>query len=223
MNSIWITSMILQWCAIVVLSLLVLSLVRQLGEMSLKLNGIREQDDGVKPYSQVPLHEVPLLDDKKFQFGGLQQGKPAFILFFSPTCGACEGLPAAVLEFVKMRSQQIDLLVVLPLDRIAAQKFVAEKSLQTLRVAAQEDFPEHFVPQHGVPFAFSVAVSGLVAARGRPKELSHLIEMADAAIHMADMTPNHSRRKHQWGDSAMYWDKTPAPKAGSPSPALRDV
>ncbi len=206
MNSIWIASMILQWLAIVVLSILVLSLVRQLGEMSLRLNAVQEKEDGLKPYSEIPSHEVTLLNGEKYQFGGLQQERPALVLFFSSTCGACEALPEAVLHFLKSHSSQIDLLVVLSIDdREAARKFIAEKNISSARVALQQDFPEHFVPRHGVPFAFSIAISGLIAARGRPKEYSHLFEMAEAAIHMADMTPDHSRRKHDWGESAVYW------------------
>ncbi len=205
MNSIWIASIILQWCAIGALSLLVLSLIRQLGELSLRLNGMKEQDEVLKPYSEVPLHVVPLVDGRHFEFGGTQQAEASLVLFFSPTCGACEGLPSAVKEF-RAKMDGVNLLVVLPLDHQEAKKFVAEKGLKSVAVAAQEDFPEHFVPKHGVPFAFSIAIGGKVAARGRPKEIDHLVEMAEAAVSMADMTPSHSRRKHEWGESAVYWE-----------------
>jgi hypothetical protein len=83
--------------------------------------------------------------------------------------------------------------------------FVREKRLDNIPVALEEDFPADLNPG-GAPFAASLARGGTVAARGRPKVLQHLREMAHAAEHMAQMVPDHSRRKHEWGESAPYWD-----------------
>ena len=204
MNWIWITSMILQWTLIVVLSLLVLSLMRQMGELANRLTGVPEPEDLFAPFSELPEHVLSLVNGGTFRFGG-QQTAPCQIVFFSPTCGACQLLPEAIRDFVKKHSlPEFAFLAVLDIERSAVGNYLAEKSLNSVPVAILEDFPEHLKPQ-GVPFAITITADGKIAARGKPKNLTHLLEMAHAARHMADTAPSHSRRKHEWGESAPYW------------------
>jgi hypothetical protein len=205
MNWIWITSMILQWTMIVVLSLLVLSLMRQMGELTNRLKGPSEREDLFAPFSEVPEHVLSLAKGGTFRFGG-QKTAPCQIVFFSPKCGACELLPEAIRDFIKKHSPpEFAFLAVIDIDRPALGKYLAEKSLDSIPVALSEDFPEHLKPD-GVPFAIAITADGKIAARGKPKNLSHLLEMAQAAQHMADTAPPHSRRNHEWGESAPYWD-----------------
>jgi hypothetical protein len=90
--------------------------------------------------------------------------------------------------------------------RDEARAFVREKSLDEVFVAVEENFPQELNPG-GAPFAAVLGRGGKVAARGRPKVLEHLKEMIYAAEHMAHMAPDHSRRKHEWGESVPYWDR----------------
>ncbi|HZQ47595.1 MAG TPA: hypothetical protein VFC07_11315, partial [Verrucomicrobiae bacterium] len=64
-----------------------------------------------------------------------------------------------------------------------------------------EDFPDHLRPP-GTPFAVTISADGKIAARGKPKYILHLLEMADAAQHMTGI----ARRKHEWGESVPYWE-----------------
>jgi hypothetical protein len=52
----------------------------------------------------------------------------------------------------------------------------------------------------------SISTDGVIAARGSPRNATHLREMAYAAQHIAQIATTHSRRKHEWGESAPYWD-----------------
>ena len=98
------------------------------------------------------------------------------------------------------------MLVVLSLERAAAQKYLASQSFGSIAIALQEDFPAAYITKRGVPFALGLTMDGIVAARGKPKNLDHLSEMAQAAKRMADVATTHSLRKHEWGESAPYWD-----------------
>jgi hypothetical protein len=205
MNSIWITSMVLQWAVILVLSLLVLSLMRQLGELTSPPNKEKNPDEIFNPFSDMAEHSVELLSGRNFSFGG-SDARPTLIVFFSPNCGACEQLPAAILDFVKTHpAPEFGLLAVLKrTDRDGAIEFIQKKSLGSVPVALDIDFPEELNPG-GAPFGAAITSGGTVAARGQPKTLGHLLEMAQAALTMDTFVPGHSRRQHEWGESAPYW------------------
>lgn len=217
MNAIWITSMVLQWAMIAVLTVLVLSLMRQLGERTKPpANTDMNPDEIFHPFSDLPEHRVALIGGKEFAFGG-PRGEPALIVFFSPTCGACEQLPEAIRAFTGNRpASPVRLLAVLKrVDFKTAMEFIEEQELTSASFALEEDFPPSLNPG-AAPFAAAVTEGGVVAARGKPKILKHLVEMAYAAQHMAHGVPDHSRQPHDWGESAPYW--SPEQLAGAPRP-----
>ena len=211
MSTVWIVSVVLQWVVIAVLCVLILSLVRQLGAVNLRLNALRdkEAEEGPLLYSRLPPHELTLVDGTPKTIGGGVGRRPGLVVFFSPSCGACEMLPGAIAKLggeMNGRDGGLDLLAVISTDRASAARFAAEKSLDHVAVAASEDFPEHYIPRHGVPFAIALNSDGVIAARGKPKTLEHLREMAHAARHMAELATTHAARDHEWGQSAPYWE-----------------
>ena len=212
--------MVLQWAVILGLSLLVLSLMRQLGELSMRIYGVAEKPkETYEVFKEIPETTIQLVGKGKFTFGGAQP-KAGLIVFFSPGCGACAGLPEAVREFYKKQPADFSLLVVLKqIDRRAVVKYIADQSLGDIAVAVEHDFPKDLDPG-GAPFGVSIAAGGKIAARGKPKELLHLFEMAHAAVNFAHMAPDHSRRQHEWGESAPYWTPDQIPAA---APAMREV
>jgi methylamine dehydrogenase accessory protein MauD len=213
MPTVWVVSMVLQWLVIALLCVLVLSLIRQLGTMNLRLNGLAESGRLVSPsgegpalYTRLPRHELTLVDGRARSVGG-DGARPTLIVFFSPSCGACEALPDAIGNLRRdVPHDDLDVLAVLSSDRVGTAKFVAERSLDHVAFAASADFPEHYIPRHGVPFAIALAADGIVAARGKPKTLEHLREMVNAAQRMAELATTVSMRDHEWGQSAPYWD-----------------
>jgi thiol-disulfide isomerase/thioredoxin len=208
MNSIWIVSMVLQWLVIALLCAVVVSLIRQLGAMTLKLNALKEKalDEGPQVLTRIgAAREVILANGGSVEVGG-DQPRPALIVFFSPMCGSCEQLPGALRQLAKEADREFDLLAVVSLNRTATAGYAREQGLGKLAVASREDFPEDILPQGGVPMALGVTSDGTIAARGQPKNERHLREMGQAAAHMADVATTHSRRRHEWGESAPYWD-----------------
>jgi thiol-disulfide isomerase/thioredoxin len=208
MPTLWITSMLLQWLVIAALCILVLSLVRQLGELSLKLNSVKESTEAVKLYARLPRHDVPTVAGGSFPLGG-GRDRPQLVVFFSPTCGACQDLPPA-LAALAATTPDLDLLLVPSVDRDQLPTYLQSAGLSHLPAAAASDFPEEHRPRMGVPAALALTSDGTVAAKGRPKTLEHLRQMAAAAQHMADLATTISTRQHDWGESAPYWETTAA-------------
>jgi DNA-binding transcriptional LysR family regulator len=216
MPTVWVVSMVLQWLVIALLCVLIFSLIRQLGAMNLRLNGLAESgklaqsssssEEGPALYTRLPPHELTLVDGRGRSVGG-SGTRPTLIVFFSPSCGACEALPDAIGKLRRdYPHDDLDIVAVLSSDRAGAAKFVADRSLEHVTFASNEDFPEHYIPRHGVPFAIALASDGIIAARGKPKSLEHLREMAQAAQHMAELATTVSMRDHEWGQSVPYWD-----------------
>jgi thiol-disulfide isomerase/thioredoxin len=133
---------------------------------------------------------------------------PSLIVFFSPSCGACEALPDAITKLVRERGRgEIDVIAVISgTEREEAARYAAEHSLTDVAVVASGDFPEYYIPRNGVPFAVALSGDGQVAAKGKPRTFEHLREMAYAARHMAELATTHSFRDHEWGQSAPYWE-----------------
>lgn len=207
--------MILQWAMILVLSLLVLSLMRQLGERNLPASTEKNPDDIFHPFSEIPEQNARLIGGEDFKFGG-SNSAPCLIVFFSPKCGACEQIPPALRDFIQnLPAPDFRVLAVLKrADKNTAQEFIHEQGLGKIPVALEDDFPQDLNPG-GAPYAASLARGGKVAARGKPKTLIHLQEMAQAAVAFADMAPDHSRRQHEWGESAPYF--SPEQLGGDPT------
>jgi hypothetical protein len=210
MSSIWVASMVLQWVVIAALCVLVLSLVRQVGELSIKLNAARETaaEAPVALYKNVPHHDVPTVNADTFPVGG-QRPRPQLVVFYSPSCSACQLLPGALRDLAA-EGANVDLLIVPSVDRGELSSYLRAEGLGAVPAAARDDFPEEYVPRNGVPSAFALTADGVVAAKGRPKTLEHLREMVAAAQHMADLATTVSTRQHEWGESAPYWEMTAA-------------
>lgn len=214
MSGIWVTSIVLQWALIALLCAVVLSLVRHLGAMAIEINALKEGqaaqaghgDIGPHVYSRFETSRaVPLADGSVFEMGG-ERPRPTVVVFYSPTCGSCELLPEALREFSVDARRDFDVLAVVSLDRAAIGRYAQEQGLGSVPMAARGDFPEDILPKGGVPLALAISADGTVAARGQPKTATHLREMALAAGQMADVATHHSRRRHEWGESAPYWN-----------------
>ena len=208
--------MVLQWAMILVLSLLVFSLMRQLGELTLRLNGevkLRSQRKLMRHSTGCPKARCHLSTARHFKLA-VRKSTPSMVVFFSPECSACALLPEALRDFTsKISRTEMNLLVVIRIDRSAALKYIEGQGLAGVAIAVEEDIPLQLKPGRA-PFGVSFTNSGLVAARGKPKALTHLLQMAQAAQTMDEAAPTNSLRTHEWGESAPYWELNENANAG---------
>jgi hypothetical protein len=179
MSTIWVISMVIQWAVIGVLGVVVLSLVRQLGLIGMRL------DDFDRPVSvpgpaigtTPPAYAVPLATgDAAFPLAG-RRPKPQLLVFLSPDCGACEGIPAALHE---LDPRAADVLVALSVERADAAEYLAGGKLDGLNVALLDDIPGPYYVTV-TPMAFALSADGVVAGRGHPRDRADLEDLLAVA------------------------------------------
>lgn len=220
MNLLWMISIVLQWIVIAGLCLIVVALLRQIGALSLKVTTAGEgtnqdQGDGPPLYSELVRHELPLLDGSRFSFAGKRQGA-TLAVFFSPGCGGCAGVDEALRTVANSHANDdTAFLLVLPMEREGAMKYLQKNPFPNVAVALHEDFPDYYAPR-GTPFALALTPDSIVAARGKGRTAEHLMQMLHAANNAArPRTERGGRRSHEWGEAIPYWNAEQQESAGA--------
>lgn len=202
MTTIWTVSLALQWLLIGSLCVIVLSLVRQLGVMALRMNPSAGLDIGAGPGpgSEIIAEEIQLFPSGHFEFGGAR-AQPLLTVFLSPDCSICTKVAGYVRAIASSYdADEVALLVVVSATPRVAREFIEAHGLDRVPVALRQHFP-NMLAAKATPFALALAADGFVAARGTPNALEHLEEMLRAAVNARPMTGESTPEVHQWGDS----------------------
>jgi peroxiredoxin len=162
MNSVWFASYLALWVVVVVLSVMVILLYRQLGEMYL---GTREgrSRDGLRLGARVP--GFSLLN----QHGAtvtLPQRKPSIIVFGSPSCGPCTKLMPELVNFYHEVQGRIYVAFVSSADPEANQKFASENAAEFDVLTEQRVALLGAYKVRSTPFAFYLDHDGIVRSKG---------------------------------------------------------
>ena len=194
--------MLMLWALVLGLTVIVLSLVRQLGVITVRLNpsaGL-DLDEGPGPGSDIVGHDVPLIRGGTFVFGG-ERNRSLLIVFLSPDCSICTSVASYIRAISSTYANgALDLFVVLNATPRVAREYIANHGFEDLPVALYQNLPNKFGIQ-STPFALAVTREGTVAARGTPNALEHLEEMVHVADHMLPLK-DAEPEVHVWGDSA---------------------
>lgn len=161
MSAWWATAFVVQWMLLVVLSVVVIALARQVGVLHLRLGplGALEVDDEGPPLGEAPEARVARgRDGTPTLVGG--PGPTRLLVFVSPTCPICErlmpSLPAAA----------------------AAGSLVAQ-------VVSDRELEEAYdVP--GVPFVVVLDELGVVRSKGTVNSLEQIEGLVDTARRRID-------------------------------------
>ena len=174
MSAVWATSIVLQWVVIGLLCGVVVSMLRQFGALAAPV-------DASAPGTPVEVHEVHLIDEGTFIFGGVRP-QPTLAVFLSPGCATCHEAAAQVRRLREAHGE-LSLLVVVDGEPEQARTYVDEMGLGDMQVALMRDFPARYAPGGGTPFALALAPGGSVAMRGSGRtyeELEELVRRASA-------------------------------------------
>jgi len=202
MTAVWITSLVVQWLVIVALCVVVFSLVRQLGIISLRMNpsaGLT-MSDGPGPGTEIAQEEIDLFPYGTFAFGG-QQTAPLLTVFLSPDCSICTKVADHARSIAATYpSDEVALLLVISGTPRLAREFLAVHRLEGLSVALKQHFPRKWAPT-STPFGLAITRDGTVAARGVPNALDHLEEMIRSATAGRPLGQGGTKAYHTWGDA----------------------
>jgi methylamine dehydrogenase accessory protein MauD len=178
MSGWWLASYVVLWLLVVVLSVVVVALARQVGTLHLRLGprGALEVDDEGPALGEAPEAVSTIdLDGRDVVVGG--PGEPQLLLFVSPGCPVCRdvlpSLPAAA------RAGRLTPYVISdagPED--TARSYWHDRPGAPL-IPAPEVARDYSVP--GTPYAVVLDVMGVVRAKGTVNNLEQLEGMVDTA------------------------------------------
>lgn len=214
MSTVWIVSIALQWVVIAALVAVVLSLVRQLGVLNLRLAGrLREgEPERLELYDVPDAAPVPLLGGGGLELGG-ERTAPVLVVFLRPGCSGCAGLHAPLRELAST-APGADVLLVLDAEEAAASTYRREAALERLPSAILAALPPVWAPR-GTPAAIALSAEGIVAAEGRPRSGADLEELLHVAREAVLVAGPDSALEHPWGRSVPYWHPTHPATAGT--------
>ena len=205
MSSVWILSSVLAWIAIALLVALVLSLLRQVGELRAALARSEPVDEavtGAQLYDRVEPFVAARVDGEGVLALGGEQAQPTLLVVHQPGCSTCEGIEAALEELAEDVPARI--VSVLGLTAADAAEHIAAQPA-SVPVIAVEDLPPALAPA-SVPALVAIAREGVVCAIGTPTNLENLREAAHAAAEAVLIGAPDSRRVTDWGVSVPFWE-----------------
>jgi methylamine dehydrogenase accessory protein MauD len=183
----WTASYIVLWILVAVLSVLLVSLARQVGTLHLRLGprGALELDDEGPPLGEAPPPvETVDVNAKPVTVGG--PGAPQFLLFVSPDCPICrEVLPS--LPVVSQVGQMAPYVISDSGERDTAYEYRSVGKATS--VVLGPDLAEAYrVP--GTPYAVILDRLGVVRAKGTVNNLEQMEGLVDTArIRLQDVLP----------------------------------
>jgi methylamine dehydrogenase accessory protein MauD len=167
-------SMFLLWVGLVVLSLTVLALARQIGVLHARIApiGALKMDHGPAVGQPAPRFEGRTLDGRAVVIGGVLPARTAqLLLFVSPDCPVCKMLLPVAVSFA--RSERLDVVLVGDGPETQQRELVSRLHLEPVPFVNSAEIGLRF----GVgklPYAVLLDAQGVVAAKGLVNSREHL-------------------------------------------------
>lgn len=182
MHGWWAASYIVLWFLVIVLSVVVVALARQIGTLHLRLGprGALEFDTEGPPLGEAPVPSSwTALDGSAIEIGG--PGQWQVLLFASPTCHLCDQVAPSLQ--VAARARHAESIVVVDVDETEARLAFSGKDISSPIVAAPELTRTFAIP--GTPFVVVMDDLGVVRAKGTANNLEQLEGLIDTAFERA--------------------------------------
>lgn len=178
----WAASYIVLWFLVIVLSIVVVALARQIGTLHLRLGprGALEIDNEGPPLGEAPAPTTSrALDGSMVEIAG--PGRWQVLMFASPNCHLCEQVAPALR--VAARKRNAEAAVIVDADELDAHTAYANKDV-LVPIVASPDLNQIFdIP--GTPFIVVLDDLGIVQAKGTANNLEQLEGLIDTAFDRA--------------------------------------
>jgi methylamine dehydrogenase accessory protein MauD len=181
-------SSIIQWVIILILSVMLFALTRQVGILHERVApaGALQPTSGPKVGEITEKIRVTSLDGSEFDIGGSGDGQNIkFILFISPTCPVCKELVPTAIALIKSEAQRMELFFASDGENMQQHKsYVTDLEIT--------DYP-YFVSERlglayqvsKLPFAVLIDGDGVLRSKGLVNTREHmesLIEAMDTGV-----------------------------------------
>lgn len=179
MNGIWLISYIALWILVILLTIIVLGLVRQLGLIHLRLgpeHSILTPTEGLEIGSPAPeFQATDIVNKVNFNLTRLK-GRPSLLIFVSPTCRPCLELMPHIANFWQSRHKKLNVVL------LSQASDGANLNLVNVPIPVLSD-PEGTITKayqvRATPFAYRLDDAGFVRRRGivnKFEDLESLLE-----------------------------------------------
>lgn len=168
MSGVWLHTYVLLWALVGMLLLLVVGMLRQIGELQLKANptaSVLVTDDGL-PLAEAapPFAAKEASGDSTVSFP--PQQRKAVVLFISPTCLPCQELVPALNVFWAKERAALAFYIVCSGDRGQVQEFMRLYEVQFPLIYDPTSAITELFQHHRTPYAYLVDEHGIVRIKG---------------------------------------------------------
>ena len=178
----WAASYIVLWLLVIVLSIVVVALARQIGTLHLRLGprGALEIDNEGPPLGEAPAPAaLRTLDGSLVDIAG--PGRRQVLLFASPNCHLCDQVAPAL--HVAARTRNAEAVVIVDADELETRAAYVHKDVSVPVVPSPDLTGAFDIP--GTPFVVVLDDLGVVQAKGTANNLEQLEGLIDTAIERA--------------------------------------
>lgn len=179
MHGWWAASYVVLWFLVVMLSIVVVALARQIGTLHLRLGprGALEIDSEGPPLGDAPPStRWTDLSGSSIEIAG--PGRWQVVLFASPSCHLCDQVAPSL--HIAARARDAEAIVVVDADEHETRLAFRSKDIAVPVVAAPELMRTFRIP--GTPFVVVMDDLGIVRAKGTANDLEQLEGLIDTAF-----------------------------------------
>ncbi len=177
-----VVSNILLWILVVVLSLVVLALVRQVGVLHERITpvGALMLAKGLKVGELAPTIPLEALSGAALTVGGTRtDGRSLLVMFVSPTCPVCKALLPVLKSSRKSESDWLDVILASDGDLAEQRAFVSEHGLDSFPYVVSSPLGVSYQVSR-LPYAVILDSEGILRARGIINSREHLESLFEA-------------------------------------------
>lgn len=177
-----VVSNILLWILVVVLSLVVLALVRQVGVLHERITpvGALMLAKGLKVGELAPTIPLEALSGAALTVGGTRtDGRSLLVMFVSPTCPVCKALLPVLKSSRKSEADWLDVILASDGDLAEQRAFVSEHGLDSFPYVVSSPLGVSYQVSR-LPYAVILDSEGILRARGIINSREHLESLFEA-------------------------------------------
>ncbi|HET9014991.1 MAG TPA: redoxin domain-containing protein [Thermomicrobiaceae bacterium] len=169
MSGFWLGSYIALWVIIVMLSVIVMGLLRQLGLIQLRLGpepGVLLTREGLERGTQAPDFEATNLNSNEPMRLGSLRGQRTVLVFVSPTCFSCRQLAPHLNEVRRNQEGHTHIVTICYGSQDTCSEFRAAYRLETPLLLDATNAIGKSYNVNMTPFAYLIDENGVVRIRG---------------------------------------------------------
>jgi len=180
MSGLWLISYVALWILVVLLTVIVLGLVRQLGVIYVRLGpeeNLLSTREGLDTGTMAPdFRTADVMHDREIKLADLK-GRSSIFVFISPDCQPCRELMPHLASFHKSRNGKVNLVLFSQSDRQASLELAKVHKLSIPVISDPEGGFLKIYQVRATPFAYRLDADSVVQRRGIVNNLEALEEL----------------------------------------------